>query len=376
MSELIYYVGPFSFPNGGAAARRIYGNIKSLREIGYEVKVIDGQAIIDKSEYDDIEVISVGERPSQHVSLYQKIFQYLNIGNKTIEFIKNGEKKPRFIILYSGYSPYLIRLLPFCKDNNIKLIFDCVEWYQPKSFLEYLYKPYYWNVEFAMRSLIPMCDGVICISKFLNQFYTEKGCKTIIIPPTLDFDALPLKYLSQGDEKCSRIKLVYTGNPGHKDLLDEIVNVVKSFDSKLELNIAGIDGINSNNIKYHGYLEHDQAIRLVSDSHFSILLRPLNKTSMAGFSTKVVESMACATPVISNNTGDLSNYILDGQNGYIFDGSTSALLVETLNQVCEDYDLSKYKEISMSAYITASKSFNYQSDSTVHLFTDFFSKMD
>lgn len=376
MSNLIYYVGPFSFPNGGAAARRIHGNIKTLRELGYEVRVIDGQPIVGKSNFDDIEVISVGERPSKNVSWYKKVYQYLHIGKKTINYIKSCKEKPSFIILYSGYSPYLIRLLPFCKANNIKLIFDCVEWYQPKYFFEYLYRPYYWNIELAMRSLIPRCDGIICISNFLNRFYTQKGCKTITVPPTLDLDALPAKNLINGREKSSIVKLVYTGNPGHKDLLDEIINVVKKFDSKLELNIAGIDGVNSSNIKYHGYIEHEKAIKLVSDSHFSILLRPLNKTSMAGFSTKVVESMSCATPVISNNTGDLSNYILNGQNGYIFDGSSSDKFIETLYQVCEDYDLSKYNDISTSAYITASKSFNYKSDLTVNLFTDFFSKMN
>lgn len=358
MSELIYYVGPFSFPNGGAAARRIYGNIKSLREIGYEVKVIDGQAVIDKSEYDDIEVISVGERPSQHLSWYQKIFQYLNIGNKTIEFIKNGEKKPRFIILYSGYSPYLIRLLPFCKDNDIKLIFDCVEWYQPKNFLEYLYKPYYWNIEFAMRSLIPMCDGVICISRFLENNYSDKT-NVINIPPTVLASSMPEKNLAKSG--YDRIKLVYSGSPGsHKDFLDIIILAVSDFTEQYELHIAGINGVDSENVFYHGQISHSESLTLVSNSHFSILVRPYNKVSKAGFSTKVVESVSCGTPVITNNTGDLACFIKNGENGFIFDGVSKNDLCVTLSNIASIFNEDYYKELSLEALSLSNGKFDYQ----------------
>ncbi|MFQ2914931.1 glycosyltransferase [Aeromonas caviae] len=370
MSELIYYVGPFSFPNGGAAARRIYGNIKTLREIGYEVKVIDGQPVVGKSNYDGIDVVSVGERPPQNISWCKKVFQYLHIGKNTVDYIKSGEVKPRFIVLYSGYSPYLFRLLSFCKRNKIKLIFDCVEWYQPKSRIEYIYNPYYWNIELAMRFLIPKCDGVICISEYLKNYYNKRGCSTVVIPPTLSIDTLPP---SRNEFNCGKIKLVYTGNPGHKDSIAEIISVVSQLKDKYELNIAGVVGDCLDNVKFHGLLEHEDAIKLVSQSHFSILFRPINKTSSAGFSTKVVESMSCGTPVITNNTGDLSKYIFDDVNGYIFDGDNPKSLKDNLERISATFNIKKYNVLSAASFDTANKSFFDKSDLTVSSLGDFLS---
>lgn len=354
MSELIYYVGPFSFPNGGAAARRIYGNINTLREIGYEVKVIDGQPIVGKSSYDGIDVISVGERPPQNISWCKKVFKYLHIGKNTVDYIKSGEVKPRFIVLYSGYSPYLMRLLPFCKKNNIKLIFDCVEWYQPKKFLEYMYNPYYWNIELAMRYLIPMCDGVICISRFLENIYSDKTT-VINIPPTVLTSSIPQNNVV--NNSFDRIKLVYSGSPGsHKDFLDIIISAVSGFSDRYELHIAGINGINSDNIFYHGHISHSESLRLVSDSHFSILVRPYNKVSRAGFSTKVVESLSCGTPVITNNTGDLGHFIKNGENGFIFDGVSQKDLCSTLSNIALIFNGNYYDKLSQAAFsLSASK---------------------
>jgi glycosyltransferase involved in cell wall biosynthesis len=354
MGELIYYVGPFSFPDGGAAARRIYGNINSLRELGYDVKVIDGDASIGKRVYDGIDVISVGERPTSKDHIIKKIKKYLFIGQRTINFIVSQKRLPKYIFLYGGYSPYLTKLLFFCKKYNIKLIFDCVEWYQPKSVFEYLYKPYYWNIELSMRVLIPKCDGLICISRFLDDFYS-KNCEAVNIPPTLLMSNVPKKkecYLN------GRVRLVYSGSPGHKDYLSTIVSAVSELSHLYELDIAGVSGVNIENVRYHGFISHAKSLQLVSDSHFSILLRPYNRVSKAGFSTKVVESMSCGTPVITNDTGDLIDFIADGRNGYIFHGINKEDLIIKLRSIADSLKKNNYIDLSNSAYAMAVDKFD------------------
>ena len=42
-NKTVFYIGPFSFPNGGAAARRILGNYLSLKDNGFDVKILSGQ---------------------------------------------------------------------------------------------------------------------------------------------------------------------------------------------------------------------------------------------------------------------------------------------------------------------------------------------
>ncbi|MFV9373595.1 glycosyltransferase [Citrobacter portucalensis] len=369
MSDLIFYIGPFSYPNGGAAARRIKGNISTLQELGYEVKIIDGDSDVCSKIDGDITVYSVGERPHASASILKKINQYFFIGQKSIDFIKRQKQLPRYIILYSGYSPYLFRFLKFCNDNKIKLIFDCVEWYLPKSSCEYVYNAYYWNIELAMRILIPKCDGVICISSYLENYYKLKACKTINIPPTLSIDDLPHKTIH---EINGPIRLIYSGSPGHKDLLQKIVDTVSQLSGKFELDIVGVNGVNSNNVRYHGRVDHEESVRFVSDSHFSILFRPSNKTSQAGFSTKVVESMSCATPVITNNTGDLGKYINDGVNGYIFDGFDNEILLDKLNSIYMGFSTDSYKLISQNSLRDAKDFFSYNSEVNLNKIKCFF----
>ncbi|MAD75428.1 MAG: hypothetical protein CML20_11675 [Rheinheimera sp.] len=354
MSLNIYYVGPFDFPNGGAAARRIIGNVNTLRAIGASVTIVDGKYIKKSQVMNGIPVISVEERPAPKCNIFKKVIKYLSIGRNTTSYISAEAIKPDIIFLYSGYTPYLLKLMKFCSKNNIKLVFDCVEWYLPKSYLEYLYKPYYWNVEFAMRFLIPKCDGVVCISKYLESYYFKKNCKVINIPPTLSITNLPQK---NEIDFHGKIKLVYTGSPGHKDKLEDVIQVITSLKDKFELNIAGIEGASTDNIHYHGILSHEKSLDLVSKSHFSVLLRPDNKVSKAGFSTKVVESMSCGTPVITNNTGDLDSFISDGVSGYIFNGYSTKELYLKLNEITDKLDESTYKSISSEALCVAKNKF-------------------
>lgn len=353
MSLNIYYIAAFDFSNGGAAARRVLGNINTLRASGAHVRIIDAKYIQGTQEHNEVPVISVQERPNPKKNIFIKAYKYFSIGRNTIKYIEKQRVKPDFLILYSGYSPYLLRLISYCKKNNIKLVFDCVEWYLPKRKLAYLYNPYYWNIEFAMRYLIPQCDGVICISSFLERYYSKKGVKTINIPPTLTVPT-PVNKVHFN----TKIKLVYSGSPGHKDKLDSIISIVSELNDLFELDIAGIEGENTSNIHYHGLLTHKASVELVEKSHFSILLRPNNRVSKAGFSTKVVESMSYGTPVITNNTGDLANFIKDGENGYIFDGYDSESLHLKLKSIAINFNELNYNSLSRASQLTAKCSFD------------------
>ncbi|EAR56470.1 hypothetical protein SKA34_20025 [Photobacterium sp. SKA34] len=342
----VYYIGPFSFPDGGAAARRILGNIESLNQ---ECIVIDGKDEVLKSSYQGIEIISCAERPNKESSFLTKLKKYFNISKNTISYINEQEELPDTIILYSGYSPYLFRLIPFCKKNNIKLIFDCVEWYQPKSKIEYLYKPYYWNIELSMRYLLKKCDYIICISKYLENYYKASGSGVVRIPPTIKFNKNIIPVPNEIEN--NKIKLVYAGNPGHKDLLNDIIEAINGLEDYFELHIVGVSGVNQKSIYYYGYLPHYKSLNIVKSCHFSILLRPNNKVSNAGFSTKIVESMCNGIPVIANNTGDIKDFV-NKENGFLFEGEDSSALHVILKKISNISD-ANYNKLSKNAFMTA-----------------------
>ena len=41
--------------------------------------------------------------------------------------------KPDIIVVYNYPAISLLRLIPYCKNNNIKLIADVTEWYLPQG---------------------------------------------------------------------------------------------------------------------------------------------------------------------------------------------------------------------------------------------------
>lgn len=352
----IIYVGPYSFPNGGAAARRILGNALSLRDAGYEVLISSGQMAEGmreqksplEGEYEGFRVISLSERTAEKYPKLLKHFMYFNMGAKTIEWLESLEVKPDAVILYSGYSPYLMRLIPWCKKHGIKFVFDAVEWYDPKSFVSGVLSPYQWNIELAMRYYSKKTDNVIAISSYLQNYYNAQGCHTLRIPPTLDTKKIePNLKVSQGDT----LVVSYTGTPGNKDLFNEYLEAVLRLHEEGENVIFRFAGVTVEQLlKYpalverklqeplpcvldcRGITSHEEAIAITKTSDFSLLLRRLERYAQAGFPTKIVESLTMGTPVIINLTSDLSMYIQDGVEGLICDDHTVESLVTSLRK--------------------------------------------
>lgn len=359
----VIYVGPYSFPNGGAAARRIYGNCISLKRAGYNVIITTGQAPENqttKQEYNGIPVISLSERRHESLPKLIKHFMYFSAGKRTISWLNKLEKKPEAIILYSGYSPYLIRLIPWAKKNKVKLFFDTVEWYDPPNIFSKLLSPYFLNIELAMRSLLKRCDGLIVISDYLKNYYKLSAHKIIQVPPTIDCENTATR---EKTKKNGPMKFVYAGTPGKKDSLSKILEAVLLSAAKgrsVELHIAGIKEehlpsylplsghsleVIKKIIKCHGILEHKDALNLVRNCDYSIILRPNTRSVQAGFPTKFVESLAVGTPVIANLTSDIGRYLINGENGFICRNSSTNCLIDVIDK-CFDSDMGSMRKKS------------------------------
>ncbi|SHK36884.1 Glycosyltransferase involved in cell wall bisynthesis [Marinobacter antarcticus] len=351
--KLVVYVGPYAFPDGGAAARRIYGNCISLKSAGYDVVVTSGQMSdeVDK-KYNGIPVVSLNERRHEDLPTLLKHLMYFSAGKVTVDWLNSLDKKPESIILYSGYSPYLFRLLPWAKKNGVKIIFDVVEWYDPPNLMARFFSPYYLNIELAMRYLIKRCDGLIVISDYLRKYYAPAVKNIVQVPPTVDLINISPSDLYRNQNST---KFVYAGTPGSKDALSSIIAAVFKADAlgeRVEFHIAGVpidrlvDFLPStdNNsdfvgrvVKCHGVLSHMDTMNLVRTSDYSIILRPDKRSIQAGFPTKFVESMAVGTPVIANLTSDLGRYLKDGFNGFVCPNSDIDSLVEVIKR-CSQYN--------------------------------------
>lgn len=338
----VLYLGGFELPDKNAAAQRVISNAKLLRDIGYEVILIGltrNQRDVGKIfEFESFRCLNL----SYPINIRQW-FQYLFSITWYKRYIK--DEKPDVIIAYNHPAIALKKLLMFDKKHGIKTLSDCTEWYEPDGGI--LFRAIKGlDINQRMYKVHPKLDGMIVISKYLDNFYRKVGVKTLLLPPLVDIE--DAKWKGQPESNNDKINLVFAGSIGrNKDRLDMIIqalSVVRSHSSiDLNFNIIGITESQycqayhtiskkplPSFVKFLGRISHKDVITQLLKSDFQIFLRENNLANTAGFPTKFVESISAGIMVITNYSSDLSDYLKDGVNGYLIDISDEESLVKTL----------------------------------------------
>ena len=91
----------------------------------------------------------------------------------------------------------------------------------------------------------------------------------------------------------------------------------------------------SESIIFHGHASNVEVLRTLKNCSFSILFRDNKRDTIAGFPTKVAESIAAGIPVIVSDVGDTSNYITEGVNGFLSPVSNYCLQLETVRKALD-----------------------------------------
>ncbi len=350
----VAYVGPVAFPEGGAAARRILGNAKALVAAGYEVVIVSGQPPESNEDSFDvapgIRCVRVNERDAEHLPNALRYTRYALMGARTRRWLSEQASLPAAVILYSGYLPYLLQLTGWARRRDVPFLFDAVEWYSAASVTGFLFSPYLWNTEIAMRMLIPRLDGVIAISRALKCYYAERGMHVGRVPPLIDPDEIV--QASPAPDPQGRVRLAYCGSAGTKDLLDIVIDAVIARDGtggRFVLDIAGPSeaeirecapvkargGELPDCLRVHGQVSHTRSLEIIGNADFTVFLRSMNRVSTNGFPTKFVESLAVGTPIIANLTSDLADHLRDGETGLVCPTPARESLEVTLDRAFE-----------------------------------------
>lgn len=263
-----------------------------------------------------------------------------------------------------------------CREKNISLIADSVEWYSSEQFKLRKLSPSYIKSEIHKRCLIDKNFKVIAISSFLENYFKKRGNQTIRVPFVFDKHTIDFK-----EKKIKKNKIIYTyaGNPGKKDYLDIMLKgfslIKKERLEKIEIRIFGINYNDllkkceikkeillklENSLKIYGRVDRKKIIENYVETNYTILLRSSKlRYAQAGFPTKVVESLFYRTPVILNLTSDLKTYIKESENGLIVDECTPEEFKKVIEKSLEILD-DDYKKMSESAYKSACLNFDYR----------------
>lgn len=322
----VLYIGGFELPDKNAAAHRVINNGKIFKKLDYNVVFIG----IDKLKKNDFSILTDKKNyqgfDSYSVAYPLRLFQWLKYltSIKHIKHIVEIYSDTKMIIAYNYPAIQLLRLMKLTRKRDIKLISDCTEWYNTKgeNIIFRLVKGM--DSFLRMRVFQKSIDGVIVISKYLENYYVNLT-ETIRIPPLVD---LSEKKWEIANEKTNNkeINFIYSGSPGkNKDKLDIVINAFYKIRSKYPFQFI-ITGISKDDylsfcpiskqqvldmgekIKFLGRVSHIESLELLKNSDYSIFIREMNITNIAGFPTKFVESISCGTAVITNNVGDVSDY--------------------------------------------------------------------
>ncbi len=384
--QTVLYIGNFFFPMGNAAGRRVYANGKLLRALGYNVIYVG----LDRGVAKDTD-LSLTESSHDGFLCYSlpypaKNLDWLNYRKTYRQIIGLLEKKGmtkdlKFVILYGSPSLSLFnsKMINFCRRNKIKVLADCVDWLTVKTESP-LFDLIKWaDTTYQKAYCNRQCDGLLVISKYLAQYYVKSGKKALVIPPLSPVEHTEYEY------QLNLRKIVsYAGQPFRKgqrildcsqlkDRIDKTILLLHSAKKSGCNFVFDVYGFTRDeylyalpsqgkyveelgeSICFHGMLPNDEVVRSIRASDFTILIRDVNRSTAAGFPTKVSESITCGTPVITTRTSDLADYITEGIHGYFVDGDVEKAIFDVISIL----DLPPSHVATMKYECYSSKTFSY-----------------
>jgi len=372
-------LGAFRFPKGDAAAKRVYGFGKYFRDENYDITYIswgDESKLGELAIYDGFKYVSVHEFNNGKGNIFFKIMKYLQMGSRTLNYLnKESLENVSVIIAYHGTSIFLIRLKVLCRKYNIKLILDCTEWYEYNDLAGGKYGIIALDNSFRMNIVNPIIGNLIVISSYLYDYYSnvENKIKIPFLINTENFNITNLEI------ETKNIKLLYVGNPGKKDKFDILFKAIHNFNKnnnrKFYLDIYGLtlddykknisaklaNDINKKFISFKGRIDNSLVRKLYEKYHFSILLRPNERYAIAGFPTKLVESLSYSTPIIASNVGDINQYIKISSTGYLVNNLSEEELIKIFILILS-LSNKEYSNMRKKSFETAKINFEYKNE--------------
>jgi glycosyltransferase involved in cell wall biosynthesis len=191
-----------------------------------------------------------------------------------------------------------------------------------------------------------LSDKVICLSDDWLDYYAQTfpGAKTTVLPNPVDpaYNRLsmnsgyPIHFLFLG-KICTE--------KGLFDLLDFFKNNIHFLSNRIRLHFGGngdTDRLNQliesvpfcGKIIYHGWVNHDFKIKLLSDCDVFIL-----PSHIEGLPMSVLEAMAYSKPIIATDVGGVSSLVASGENGWLVAPHTLDNLEEALNSIFQHREI-------------------------------------
>lgn len=359
----VLYIGGFELPDKNAAAHRVLNNAKLFRTIGYDTVFVGvtREKEISKNIFEtkvNIQGFICYSIP--YPGNIKEWFTYITditVYRNIIRLIEDIVA----VVCYNFPAFAMNKMKLFCKKNSIFCLADITEWYGGKG--RSLPLKIIKDVEsyYRMHVVHKKLDGLIVISKYLEDYYKE--CYVVRIPPLTDLTEE--KWENKYSKSADTLQICYAGNPGSKDKVSVLISAVAKIHRDLRIDIIGISRENylkqhpehneileDIRIVFHGCLPHTTTLEYVKKANYSCFFREKNRVTMAGFPTKFSEAVSSGTPVITNDSSDIADYIRYNKNGCIVSDLSAETIANEIEKIgCfmevnrETFDYRQYEEV-------------------------------
>ncbi len=362
----ILYVRFEDFPYGSAPSFRTFTLSKLLVDAGHTITILAPNINFMKNEINEDGTYK--EIPSIRAI---SICEMGGSVAKSLSMLLEQEKYDLFM-RPTSIKKYMTTL-QIVKKHGLPMVMDSVEWYDPSNWKLKSCDPRYYLFQYMWHYLFPKCDGVIAISRMIENHY-KKSLSNVVRIPTIT-DARNIVYRTKIEN--DGVNFIFSGKLDEgKDNLDTFIEAMDRVDpigEKTQLNIfgpsieevrrhlgkkAGLLDVHKNNIFVHGKVPQKEAQTACLNSDFSVFFRLNRRSANAGFPTKLGECMTFGTPVICNNTGDISLVVKDKENGFLLNSKSVDEIYETLKYLLNMKKEAR-EEMRRKARLSAEQFFDY-----------------
>ena len=335
-----------SFPYGAAYAARTRALSKLLQKAGYYVDILcdypsDGAETEDYGNIFTVTpTLSSGIKALVYLPIIYRRKLDLLLSNNKYELIVSRSMFDRFDMVLS-----------IARKHHVPIILESCEWYDVRGFRRGKKDIRYYQFQHCFNKSYNKVDGVIAISRLLEEHYQPLVKRVVRIPGIHEVYKLPYRIDSRGDNE---IRFLFAGNIfGEKEQFTELLTAmsrVQLGDKIIKLNVYGTskqDVINSldeigresrkmlgQQVVFHGMVSQSKMADICAENDFGVFFRPDRRSSHAGFPTKLGEYLAAGTPVITNDTGDISLIVYNSENGYLLKDMNVENIKDILEKCC------------------------------------------
>lgn len=357
-----------NYPDGSPGAIRCKSIADAYTSFGFDVSIIHKGLF--KTEGNNPTVISCYDS--------NRIKKYFGFSYKVIHCLDELKKRHTIqAVLTYGFFKSINK---WCSVNNIVNVVDVVEWYSKEQFKRWYLSFNYMLKQREIRDIAKSKANVIAISSFLQEFFSQKGCKTVRIP-------IIVNDMGISGTECPNTDTVNLMYAGSHIIMDNILLVLRSLSRleenerrKIRFSIYGLDkdilmksllpseqSAIENCVSFFGKRPNNEILNAYKNAHFTIFLRnPELRVNKAGFPSKVVESMKMGVPVICNYSSDLDLYLVSDKNSIIVDKLSEDELCETFIKLLKlsQKDLTELRKNAISTVATKLCATNFSKEFT------------